>query len=879
MTEFSNTAGFAITHLWQSVLIAAALAGILILGRRMSGATRYAVAGVALMAAALAPLAAFLPESGIITAATDGFRKLVGADAPVAPEGAATAKVKPDGTIQIAARLPAPARAYSRAEPNAAPDTPYVPTTARPAANPLTGSAAPAMPLDRSAEAAASKPWFTFPKVELPKLPDLTLPFLAVWALGTIVMLARLGLDLAAAEKLAKRAKPVQLPAPLQRRMGAVRVAVSADAPGPMAAGLLKAQVILPESALAMLDQPEMAALMEHERAHIERLDVWAALAQRVALAMFWWSPAMHWVSRRIDEEREVACDECAVARTGDARTFARTLTTHAQSHAWARAPRMAVGAIGPRSKLGRRIRHLIDMAKKGKVPANYSGRLSFVALSLALVAAVIVTPRIVAQTPGPQARPSPSPSASPRTSPSTLAGGADSRTRVIIQRGDLTPEQESRLREALRDIDAEVVVRHGRHVRLEDLGPEIEARVAEAMAGVDASEAGAAAAEAGLAASQEVLARLPEILAHVQAGIGNADFDFDLDDVHDIQDLTPEQRAEVERAIAQARVEIDRAREQVRIQLRDHPPMSEAERARIRVEVQASVRAAQQGQQQAVVAMAQAEEARRAGVEEAIASIQRELDTRGSTMSAQERSGLQRALDGLKRSRDSGQRAQVRIANRDRGDRDDRSANGSPERRLYSAAEDCDNGAVRELIAAHADVNRAFPGDGTALIAAAREGCLSTVSLLLSNGADPNRGVRGDGTPLTAAAAEGQLSIVNELIAKGADVNAGLSGDGNPLIVAARNGEMSIVRSLLQHGANVNGYVIGDESPLIAAIEACEDGIARLLVERGANVNLSFRVRGEIRSPLSTAVKVDCEEMQDYLRSKGAQVSPAPVN
>ena len=40
----------------------------------------------------------------------------------------------------------------------------------------------------------------------------------------------------------------------------------------------------------------------------------------RIALALLWWSPALHWISRRIDEEREVACDEAAVDRTGDAK-------------------------------------------------------------------------------------------------------------------------------------------------------------------------------------------------------------------------------------------------------------------------------------------------------------------------------------------------------------------------------------------------------------------------------------------------------------------------------------------------------------------------------------------------------------------------------
>ena len=70
-----------------------------------------------------------------------------------------------------------------------------------------------------------------------------------------------------------------------------------------------------------------------------------------------------------------MACDEAAVDRTGDAKAFARSLTNQAENQLWARAPRLAVGAIGPRSQVGRRIQRLIEIAKSGGSPAKYSGR------------------------------------------------------------------------------------------------------------------------------------------------------------------------------------------------------------------------------------------------------------------------------------------------------------------------------------------------------------------------------------------------------------------------------------------------------------------------------------------------------------------------
>ena len=75
-------------------------------------------------------------------------------------------------------------------------------------------------------------------------------------------------------------ARPADLPEALKARMKGVRVVVSPEAPGPMAAGLFRPCIVLPE--IIALASPGMAALLEHERAHIERRDMAVALAQRV---------------------------------------------------------------------------------------------------------------------------------------------------------------------------------------------------------------------------------------------------------------------------------------------------------------------------------------------------------------------------------------------------------------------------------------------------------------------------------------------------------------------------------------------------------------------------------------------------------------------
>ena len=63
-----------------------------------------------------------------------------------------------------------------------------------------------------------------------------------------------------------------------------------------------------------------------HEYAHLARYDDWLQLFQAIARAVGGLHPAVGWLSRRIDLDREAACDDYVVARTGAARQYASAL-------------------------------------------------------------------------------------------------------------------------------------------------------------------------------------------------------------------------------------------------------------------------------------------------------------------------------------------------------------------------------------------------------------------------------------------------------------------------------------------------------------------------------------------------------------------------
>lgn len=882
MTEINVAQTLVIGHLWQSVAIAAVLAAVLIFGRRMRGATRYSLAGVAFIASLALPLAAFVPGETLVATVLEKLDAPKAAPAEPAPAAPSFLHSVAQDSGVPPWLLEAGARALASPEGVPASETPIGKTAVE--------DGAPAWAIDLggeilraavgpAAEPPKAQPLFALPEFKLLELPDLTLPLALVWLAGTLFLFARIGRDLIAVERLVANARPAQLPERLQRRMKGVRVAVSPDAPGPMAAGLFRPCIVLPES--IALNSPGMAALLEHEKAHIQRRDMAVALAQRVVLALLWWSPALYWISRRIDEEREVACDEAAVHCTGDAKAFARSLTLEAQNQLWARAPRLAVGAIGPRSQVGRRIRRLIDIAK-GISPAKYSGRLAFAGLALAVAVAAMVTPRFPADAQQSTVTPFDDALAGEPNAPQSRNQARD-RERV---QADAALEGAARSGRVSFDSDSEDFAALGEEisalmqtvgaeleVALGDLSPELETE----LQGLSA-EMAALGAEISVAVSQEVLNEMPQIMEDVRRSLEAEG--IEVGDWQDFRGLSEEQRQELREKLQEARDEIrDQLGPEMREEIREAIEEARAELAEHREEIRAAIQESHDGVAIARAAMAEAraqiEAARIRGDFDKIKDMKFDFDRDFNFDFDVDQEVMQKLREkGVRIDADA-----IRI-NAD-GD--------SADARLLRAARRCKETEVRRLITDEkANVNAVFQGDGTALIGAARAGCVSAVRALLDAGADPNLMSPGDGNPLIAAAYRNHEEVARLLIDRGANVNGAAPGDGNPLIAAAQRGHLRMAQLLIDRGANVNGYVEGDETPLMAAAERGSLEVARLLVDHGAKVNLAYNVetwrgRGnktlELRSPLNMAERHGNDEIAQYLRSKGAVVNPKAAN
>ncbi len=97
----------------------------------------------------------------------------------------------------------------------------------------------------------------------------------------------------------------------------AVRLMVSASATVPLVVGWIKPIVLLPAGMLTGLTVSQVEALLVHELAHIHRHDYLLNLAQTVIETLFFYHPAVWWVSQQIRKEREHCCDDIAATACG----------------------------------------------------------------------------------------------------------------------------------------------------------------------------------------------------------------------------------------------------------------------------------------------------------------------------------------------------------------------------------------------------------------------------------------------------------------------------------------------------------------------------------------------------------------------------------
>jgi len=96
------------------------------------------------------------------------------------------------------------------------------------------------------------------------------------------------------------------------------------------------------------LEADELDRVLVHEWAHVQRRDDLVNLLQIAIRIVGGWHPAVWWIDRRLQAEREIACDETTVAITGAPKSYAACLVKLAGLTAAVR-PLAAPGVLAAR--------------------------------------------------------------------------------------------------------------------------------------------------------------------------------------------------------------------------------------------------------------------------------------------------------------------------------------------------------------------------------------------------------------------------------------------------------------------------------------------------------------------------------------------------
>jgi beta-lactamase regulating signal transducer with metallopeptidase domain len=156
----------------------------------------------------------------------------------------------------------------------------------------------------------------------------------ALWLVGSLLLLARLGWSWVSLCRRAGRGegeKRKRVSALLEEIRGsleiegAVGLAISPGRGMPMACGIVRSRILLPEEA-ERWEEDKLRSVLTHELGHVKRRDPLVQLLVQVACALYWWNPLVWVAAHRLYVERERACDDLVLGRGVKASEYAAHL-------------------------------------------------------------------------------------------------------------------------------------------------------------------------------------------------------------------------------------------------------------------------------------------------------------------------------------------------------------------------------------------------------------------------------------------------------------------------------------------------------------------------------------------------------------------------
>ncbi len=190
----------------------------------------------------------------------------------------------------------------------------------------------------------------------------------AIWLFGFALFLMRLLLQVGQVYYLKNRMNfPTdeywtELKDALCQKAGIARtigLVESAMVRTPVVIGHLKPLILFPVGLINRLDPTEVSAILAHEIAHVMRQDYLFNLLQSVVETIFYYHPAVWWLSAAMRREREMATDALAISLTGSSVHYAKALVLIQELAYFPLSPALAF-AGRRKSQLFTRVQHIL---------------------------------------------------------------------------------------------------------------------------------------------------------------------------------------------------------------------------------------------------------------------------------------------------------------------------------------------------------------------------------------------------------------------------------------------------------------------------------------------------------------------------------------
>lgn len=190
-----------------------------------------------------------------------------------------------------------------------------------------------------------------------------------IWGIGLIVMILRLVLGAFAIHNLKRETAEVRDPRILAildsveklfaKRIHA-RVFVSTKAPYPMAVGVFKPAILIPEHAWDKCQAGQIRGILLHELSHIHHRDLAAGVLQRLVTALNWWNPLAYALSTFHSRAREEISDNHVLLQN-DSKEYAECLIEMAEKTTLWKRLSVSVGLASPHIPLKDRVKHILS--------------------------------------------------------------------------------------------------------------------------------------------------------------------------------------------------------------------------------------------------------------------------------------------------------------------------------------------------------------------------------------------------------------------------------------------------------------------------------------------------------------------------------------